>query len=573
MATPDRLVRRLRLQAGSADDVAHVLPVLEDALRCASLPDAGGRLLLVRRLALGRLARNATPQALSRLIEERVAQADAQWVPGGTAAAGGAGFVCFTGRLDACTQAALRLLRGQACSEWYWPLAVPELRAAASAAEGLQRIARAVAGWPEARHALPAWAAALVRAGVGPRLAAAIGEPLGEALLAQAGVAMRGSWGGPAVREPADGPHVQVVRLGPGRQGAGQGPAAAAEGGDAPGPRAAAGALGDAPGEPQPRWLHSLLQAAGEPVPVQRRSEAGLERARTASRPAARAEPAPQGGESIGPSTALPWREGPRVLHGSVPAERGEVAAAPPLLVNPVLPAAAAPLAAPLHAGPLHEGEPLPEAAELKPPTRPATPAPGTPPLRVEGEATAFGGLLFLLPVLARLGLAQWLDHAGPEAAIPQRILAAALQRLRAAPGDAAWWLAPCPAVAAPVRPVPAPARWHDPMLATVLRTPRGAVPATDLPQALAAASSADAQAAVWLAAARRWLRRAGRIGLASLVCRPGRLCLTPTHADLLFGLDDSDMRVRRQGLDIDPGWLPWYGRVVGFHYERGVLV
>jgi hypothetical protein len=573
MATPDRLVRRLRLQAGSAEDVAHVLPVLEDALRCASLPDAGGRLLLVRRLALGRLARNATPQALSRLIEERVAQADAQWVPGGTAAAGGAGFVCFTGRLDACTQAALRLLRGQACSEWYWPLAVPELQAAAGVAQGLQRLARAVAAWPEARHALPAWAAALVRAGVGPRLAAAIGEPLGEALLAQAGVAMRGSWGGPAVHEPADGPRVQGVRTGPGQQGAGQGPAAAAQGGDAPRPRAvAAGALRDAAGEPLPRWLHILLQAAGEPVPVQRRSEAGLGRASTASGPAARAEPTPQGGAVPRPSTALPWHAGPRARHASVPAEPREVAAAPPLLVNPEPPTAAMPHAAPLHAGPLHEGEPLPEPAGLQPSTRPAVAAPGTTPLRVEGEATAFGGLLFLLPVLARLGLAQWLDHAGPEAAIPQRILAAALQRLHAAPGDAAWWLAPCPAVATPVRPVPAPACWHGPTLAPVLRTPRGAVPAMDLPQALAAASNADVQAAVWLAAARRWLRRAGRIGLASLVCRPGRLCLTPTHADLLFRLDDSDMRVRRLGLDIDPGWLPWYGRVVGFHYERGVV-
>jgi len=24
---------------------------------------------------------------------------------------------------------------------------------------------------------------------------------------------------------------------------------------------------------------------------------------------------------------------------------------------------------------------------------------------------------------------------------------------------------------------------------------------------------------------------------------------------------------VRRLGLDLDPGWLPWFGRVVRFHY------
>jgi hypothetical protein len=27
---------------------------------------------------------------------------------------------------------------------------------------------------------------------------------------------------------------------------------------------------------------------------------------------------------------------------------------------------------------------------------------------------------------------------------------------------------------------------------------------------------------------------------------------------------------VRRLGLDIDPGWLPWFGRVVAFHYRQG---
>ena len=45
---------------------------------------------------------------------------------------------------------------------------------------------------------------------------------------------------------------------------------------------------------------------------------------------------------------------------------------------------------------------------------------------------------------------------------------------------------------------------------------------------------------------------------------------LSATHADLHFGLADSDLRVRRLGLDIDPGWLPWFGRVVGFHYGAG---
>jgi hypothetical protein len=31
--------------------------------------------------------------------------------------------------------------------------------------------------------------------------------------------------------------------------------------------------------------------------------------------------------------------------------------------------------------------------------------------------------------------------------------------------------------------------------------------------------------------------------------------------------LGAADLRVRRRGLDRDPGWVPWYGRIVAFHY------
>jgi hypothetical protein len=54
-------------------------------------------------------------------------------------------------------------------------------------------------------------------------------------------------------------------------------------------------------------------------------------------------------------------------------------------------------------------------------------------------------------------------------------------------------------------------------------------------------------------------------------VQRPGRISSTPTHIDLYFGINDVDMRVRRLGLDIDPGWLPWFGKVLSYHYVRGL--
>ena len=69
--------------------------------------------------------------------------------------------------------------------------------------------------------------------------------------------------------------------------------------------------------------------------------------------------------------------------------------------------------------------------------------------------------------------------------------------------------------------------------------------------------------------AVHRALRRHARIGLADLVRRPALLQSTPTHIDLRFDLRLVDLRIRRAGLDLDPGWLPWFGRVIGFHYEH----
>jgi hypothetical protein len=72
-----------------------------------------------------------------------------------------------------------------------------------------------------------------------------------------------------------------------------------------------------------------------------------------------------------------------------------------------------------------------------------------------------------------------------------------------------------------------------------------------------------------WLLATRRWLRRQARLGLADVVRRPGRMTATRTHLDLFFDLDQADIRIRRAGLDIDPGWVPWLGRVLYFHYQE----
>lgn len=52
-----------------------------------------------------------------------------------------------------------------------------------------------------------------------------------------------------------------------------------------------------------------------------------------------------------------------------------------------------------------------------------------------------------------------------------------------------------------------------------------------------------------------------------ALIAGPGRLRAGPTHLDFERPLAGVQLAVRRAGLDLDPGWLPWLGRVVAIRY------
>jgi hypothetical protein len=76
------------------------------------------------------------------------------------------------------------------------------------------------------------------------------------------------------------------------------------------------------------------------------------------------------------------------------------------------------------------------------------------------------------------------------------------------------------------------------------------------------------ALAAKWSRSVRGSCATGAAITLRALVRRPGRVTATPTHIDVFFDHRQADVRIRRAGLDIDPGWVPWFGRVVHFHYR-----
>jgi hypothetical protein len=170
----------------------------------------------------------------------------------------------------------------------------------------------------------------------------------------------------------------------------------------------------------------------------------------------------------------------------------------------------------------------------------PANPhnTPEGPPESVDSECwpelavTEAAGLLFLWPMLERLGLAEW-DALHPDAWMAPRVLGLALQRLRVPATDPAWALQ------------------------------------ASLPRPVAELPVPDHLAQQWLRACRREARCALGIGLASLAVRPGWLGWSATHIDVHFSLHDADLRVRRAALDTDPGWVGALQRVVAFHYDQ----
>jgi len=224
---------------------------------------------------------------------------------------------------------------------------------------------------------------------------------------------------------------------------------------------------------------------------------------------------------------------------------------------------------------------------------------------------TGYAGMFFLLPIMSRLGMSTLLEDYPHliECDLPVRLLLNASLRLglgvedpmtdalaglrsreQRAPGSfvqpAIWKQGICNDGSLTVREVkesPGERVLFDGSSRLALARWRGKIPdavrhmAGDLPvrrgTRLECSNVLDLSLDSWLMAIRRWSRRYARIGLRDLVCRPGRISVTNTHIDAMFDHRLADVRIRKAGLDLDPGWMPWLGRVVSFHYEYGECV
>lgn len=103
-----------------------------------------------------------------------------------------------------------------------------------------------------------------------------------------------------------------------------------------------------------------------------------------------------------------------------------------------------------------------------------------------------------------------------------------------------------------------------DPPLADFLAGAAGLADA----QALAARPPLPCEDELVRLAQARYGEAACNAGLLSV---PALVLATPSHLDVHYRMSDVRLEVRRVALDVDPGWLPWLGRVVSFHYGQPV--
>lgn len=185
---------------------------------------------------------------------------------------------------------------------------------------------------------------------------------------------------------------------------------------------------------------------------------------------------------------------------------------------------------------------------------------PAKPPLL--GEATQAAGLYFLLNALRRVGIAGALE-ASPalaEAGLATHVLKGIARLAQVAESDP---------ILLCLHPLEAEFSLSAAALVEISQLPKA------WPVGFATSSRSSFDSAyflrVWVLAVRQWCWRNGRMTVREVVERSGRVWLTRTDLDVTLRLAAADIRIRRIGLDINPGWLPWlgeWGRVVRFHYS-----
>lgn len=496
---PARRVRRLHVRAAGTDEVTRATTLLSDALHTASLPFADqGRLVLIRRLHLGRISTHASASTIALQIEEAARAVMPHALSWDARRAPEANAVFFASRGEALVALAVRHSRGQPTDEWFWSAVIPRWHNVPHG-DRWRTLLDAAHDLPDATLVAAAIVEQAVDAGADAAMLAAIEPADADRWLVAEGWAIRDEPFATAdLSLLLTTPHASVVARVRGAYGV----------------------------DSRIVWLATLLAIIDRPSTVaDRRLAERIRRALVEWSPEVGAQAEGPSTNSNAPFAASSNRE-PQAF-----SERFTRTSD----LTPDAPAA--------HANAIErrKGTNV-EDAQLR-----ASDA-------LEGARTSYGGLLFIVSVLERLGCADFFGKNPRliDVGFPTRFLLFVGERVGMTR--------------------------HDPLArALEVRVSGGGVDhaiATGLPRAVADEMAVpiprcplETPYDYWLVAVRRWCRRHARIGLATLIRRQARVQASPTHIDVAFPLSELDVRIRRHALDVDPGWVPWLHRVVQFQY------
>jgi hypothetical protein len=194
----------------------------------------------------------------------------------------------------------------------------------------------------------------------------------------------------------------------------------------------------------------------------------------------------------------------------------------------------------------------------------PMAPAACAEPVLIPAEAfSPVAGLFLLIWPLIRLDLPAWLarHEAWMTEGFGRHLLQHIARRMRCPPDD--------PLLAILALDGRGNAAEEPDLEAPIPGTGKGMTagggPALD--QSPASAMHDHARTA-WRIGLDRWLRRTAGITLSEAVWRPGWILADGERVLVRFRLAAADIRLRRRALDIDPGWVPFLGFMVRYTYR-----
>lgn len=519
-----RWVQHATLRTGAEDEPTALRLALEDALATADFGDCG-RLVLVRRLQLHHLPRHAGPVLVARALEAAWRTLATHALPHHHPQAAQAQAVFFASRFEARLAWLHQVAQDRPTEAWFWLAALPELvPGLPPQAQIHDVVVLLLQEAPEpARQALLGWRdPALIS--LAQSMPPATLDAWQQRLVAEpAGTLLPATGQAPHIH---DAPHAAAALLATALRLGQVAP-------DSPSVAAWLAALWLAPAlgrPPTPADVQQVLAIQVSPS-TEWVGQSGAIHGTSCYGAAAR--PAVPRTERAAPTTgaaaaALAASNGaPDVSSSDTPA-RGTK---PPSTTPP--------------------NDHVPEQRASVPPTQPPHPVTGHArptgaisalPWLADAQPSAHAGLLLLLNLLRALRFDTWL-RAQPVALQLPFVVALLTDALDHSGAPA-----------------------HDPQRDWLIRTPTDnlTLPSgrfdegrCSLPEVLR----------LWRVRLRRALRHHAGLDLAEVVRRTGWVSATATHLDVLYPLDEVELRLRRLGLDSDPGWVPWFGRIVAFHF------